>query len=51
MMIPAGTSPLPVIIRLAPDDSALVPLWGEGFGNIDWRHAKFPAALPGRLAA
>ena len=26
--------PLPVIIRLAPDYSAPVPLWDEGFGNI-----------------
>jgi len=37
--------PLPVIIRLAPDYGAPLPLWGEGFGNIDWRHTKFPAAL------
>jgi hypothetical protein len=27
------------------------PLWGEGFGNIDWRCTKFPAALLDRLAA
>ena len=46
--------PLPVIIRLAPDYSARLPLWGEGFGNIDWRYTKFPPALPRparRLAA
>jgi len=43
--------PLPVIIRLAPDYSAPLPLWGEGFGNIDWRCTKFPPALLGRLAA
>src|SRR5215472_9707880 len=43
--------PLPVIIRLAPDYSAPLPLWGEGFGNIDWRYTKFPAALLDRLAA
>src|SRR5215831_18027200 len=43
--------PLPVIIRLAPDYSAPLPLWGEGFGNIDWRYTKFPPALLDRLAA
>ena len=43
--------PLPVIIRLAPDYSAPLPLWDEGFGNIDWRYTKFPAALLDRLAA
>src|SRR5262252_7811966 len=43
--------PLPVIIRLAPDYSAPFPLWGEGFGNIDWRYTKFPPALLDRLAA
>jgi hypothetical protein len=42
---------LPVIIRLAPDYSAPLPLWGEGFGNIDWRYTKFPPALLDRLAA
>ena len=43
--------PLPVIIRLAPDYSAPVPLWDEGFGNIGWRYTKFPPALFDRLAA
>jgi hypothetical protein len=43
--------PFPVIIRLAPDYSAPLPLWGEGFGNIDWRCTKFPPALLDRLAA
>jgi hypothetical protein len=40
-----------VIIRLAPDDSAPLPLRGEGSGNIDCRYAKFPSALLDRLAA
>ena len=40
-----------MIIRLAPDYSAPLPLWGEGFGNIDWRCTKFPPALLDRLAA
>jgi len=39
-----------VIIRLARDYSAPLPLWGEGFGNIDWRYAKFPPTLLDRLA-
>src|SRR5215471_6541226 len=43
--------PLPVIIRLAPNYSAPLPLWGEGFGTIDWRYTKFPPALLDRLAA
>ena len=43
--------PLPVIIRLAPDYSAPLRLWGEGFGNIDWRYTKFSPALLDRLAA
>jgi hypothetical protein len=34
-----------------PDYSAPLPLWGEGFGNIDWRYTKFPPALLDRLAA
>ena len=42
--------PLPVIIRLAPDYSAALPLRGEGFGNIDWRYTNFPASLLDRLA-
>ena len=39
-----------MIIRLARDYSAPLPLWGEGFGNIDWRYAKFPPTLLDRLA-
>ena len=42
---PGWDEPLPVIIRLAPDYSAPLPLWGEGFGDIDWRYTKFPPAL------
>jgi hypothetical protein len=29
---------------------AELPLWGEGFGNIDWRFTKFPPELLDRLA-
>ena len=43
--------PLPVIIRLAPDYSGPLTLWGEGFGNIDCRCTRFPPALLDRLAA
>jgi hypothetical protein len=43
--------PLPRVIRLSPDYSAPLPLWGEGFGNIDWRFTKFPPELLDRLAA
>jgi|SRR5215469_5044025 len=43
--------PLPAVVRLAPDYSAPLPLWGEGVGNIDWRYTKFPPALLDRLAA
>ena len=41
---------LPAIIRLAPDYSAELPLWGEGFGNISWQFTKFPPELLDRLA-
>jgi hypothetical protein len=44
--------PLPVIIRLAPMTALLFRCGVEGFGHIDWRYTKFPAALqswaPGR---
>jgi hypothetical protein len=43
--------PLPRIVRLSPDYSAPLPLWGEGFGSIDWRFTKFPPELLDRLAA
>lgn len=43
--------PLPGVIRLAPDYSAELPLWGEGFGNIAWQFTKFSPGLLDRLAA
>lgn len=43
--------PLPPVIQLAPDYSAPLPLWGEGFGNIAWQFTKFPPELLDRLAA
>jgi hypothetical protein len=43
--------PLPRVIVLSPDYNADLPLWGEGFGNIDWRFTKFPPGLLDRLAA
>jgi hypothetical protein len=43
--------PLPPVIQLSPDYSAPLPLWGGGFGNIDWRFTKFPPELLDRLAA
>ena len=48
---PGWDEPLPRQIVLAPDYMADLPLWGEGFGNIDWRFTKFPPELLGRLAA
>jgi hypothetical protein len=43
--------PLPSVIVLSPDYSAELPLWGEAFGNIDWRFTKFQPDLLDRLAA
>lgn len=43
--------PLPSEIVLAPDYTVDLPLWGQGFGNIDWRFTKFPPELLDRLAA
>ena len=43
--------PLPYMITLAPDYGAELPLWGGGFGNIDWRFTKFSPELLDRLAA
>jgi hypothetical protein len=43
--------PLPREVRLAPDYMAELPLWGDGFGNIDWRFTKFPPELLDRLAS
>ena len=43
--------PLPDVITLAPDYSAELPLWGEGFGNIAWQYTKFSPELLDRLAA
>jgi hypothetical protein len=43
--------PLPRVIRLSPDYSAPLPLWGAGFGNIAWQFTKFPPELLDRLAA
>jgi len=42
--------PLPEEIVLAPDYMAELPLWGEGFGNIDWHFTKFSPELLDRLA-
>lgn len=43
--------PLPSVIVLSPDYGAALPLWGEGFGNIDWRFTNFPPELLDRLVA
>ena len=50
MMISVGTSPS-LRSSGSPEYSAPLPLWNEGFGNIDWRYTKFPPALLDRLAA
>jgi len=42
---------LPAVIELAPDYSAELPLWGQGFGNIAWQFTKFSPELLDRLAA
>lgn len=47
----ARDEPLPPVIRLSPDYSAPLPLWGEGFGCIPWQVTKFPPQLLDRLAA
>lgn len=47
----AWDEPLPPVIHLSPDYSALLPLWGEGSGNIRWQATKFPPPLLDRLAA
>ncbi len=43
--------PLPPVVVLAPDYSAPLPLWGDGFGNIAWQFTRFPPQLLDRLAA
>jgi hypothetical protein len=43
--------PLPDVITLAPDYSAELPLWGNGFGNVAWQYTKFSCGLLERLAA
>jgi hypothetical protein len=43
--------PLPDVVELAPDYSAELPLWGDGFGNISWQFTKFSLGLLDRLAA
>jgi hypothetical protein len=42
---------LPAVIELAPDYSAELPLWGQGFGNIAWQFTKFSPGLLDRLTA
>jgi hypothetical protein len=42
---------LPATIELAPDYSAELPLWGDGFGNVAWQYTKFSPQLLDRLAA
>jgi len=34
-----------------PDYSAELPLWGNGFGNIDWHFTRFSRELLDQLAA
>ena len=48
---PGWDEPLPAQIVLAPEYMADLPLWGQGFGNIDWRFTRFPPELLDRLAA
>jgi hypothetical protein len=48
---PAWDLPLPKIVVLEADYSAPLPLWGDGFGNINWRFTKLSPALLDRLAA
>jgi hypothetical protein len=43
--------PLPGVIVLCPEYGAELPLWGEGWGNIDWALTKFSPELLDRLAA
>ncbi|HTX83341.1 MAG TPA: hypothetical protein VME44_14220 [Streptosporangiaceae bacterium] len=43
--------PLPEVIVLMPDYSAELPLWGNGFGNIDWHFTRFSRELLDQLAA
>jgi hypothetical protein len=44
--------PLPEFVRLAPDygvRAPLVPLWGNGFGNVSWQFTKLSPELLDRL--
>jgi hypothetical protein len=46
--------PLPETVRLSPDygvEAPLIPLWGNGFGNISWQFTKLPPAMLDRLVA
>jgi len=43
--------PLPEAMVLMPDYGAELPLWGLGFGNIDWHFTRFSRELLDRLAA
>jgi hypothetical protein len=43
--------PLPGVIVVTLEYGAELPLWGEGWGNIDWRFTKFSPELLDRLAA